>query len=185
MNISQDEFRKSLDKLLNEISMSPSRDALEFVENILLGIIKVQFNLDISLRKKTESIFDINRTDKKPQTSFLGRFTKAIDHICSSNDKINFIPSDKKVECRESCVVKITDDWKLNPSSKIRVNLTSYWLSCAFVNKKTLIISEAWIPTKFNTFKRDVIQPYEDAGHSVIFVTYDEEGYSLRYPKNR
>ena len=183
MNISQDNFSRSLDKLLNDLSRVTNKDTVSFIDTILYDITKVQFNSNITFRNQSEDVFKIEKFDKELQTTFLARFSKSIDYICSHNDKINFIPSDKKAECREECVVKITDDWKLSPSNKIRISVTSYWLSCTNINKKTLIISEAWIPTKFNAFKKEVIEPYENAGHTVVFVTYDEEGYSLRYPK--
>lgn len=109
-----------------------------------------------------------------------------IDDIVNSNrgsGNMNIIPGEFGAACFEDCVCFAFDKWQ---SSKgfhgIAKKVIEYWLACSKINRRTLIISNAWDDIDFfDKYKRSFDKYAQDPTHKIAIVLVSSMGISLQY----
>ena len=112
-----------------------------------------------------------------------------IDRI-GINGAINTIPFGEPSGCLEECLVIafgiLNREYGFN---KIVKKVNSYWLKCFNKNCRTLIITDAWDITDFNSGHKGAFDSYtssenkDNIKHNVAIVLFGDYGFSLQYLK--
>lgn len=96
---------------------------------------------------------------------------------------INVIPGENKTSCHSYCVCFAFDKWQYSKGfCGIARKAIDYWLSCAKINRGTLIFSYAWDDVDFSDkYKRPFDHYTNEDQHTVAVILISSRGISLQY----
>jgi hypothetical protein len=131
-------------------------------------------------RRRGESERDIN---KRNEGIVKGTFDKI-----GTRGAINTYPFGEPSDCLEECLAitlgKISYKYGFN---QVVWELIKYWLSCSKINFRTLIVTDAWDITDFNSRYKVAFDKYvssnnkDNRKHTVAIVSYGDYGFLLQY----
>lgn len=98
---------------------------------------------------------------------------------------INIFPFGESGGCLEECLAMTfgTLNYKYG-FNKVVEEIKNYWLNCGMKNRRTLIVTDAWDSTDFNSRHKDAFDNYtssENNKHTVAIVLYGDYGFSVQY----
>ena len=98
---------------------------------------------------------------------------------------INTFPFGEPGGCLEECLVitfgKLNSKYGFN---QVVEEVKNYWHNCSRKNYRTLIVTNAWDITDFNSRHKDAFDSYtssENNKHTVAIVLYGAAGFSVQY----
>ena len=101
---------------------------------------------------------------------------------------INTFPFGEPSGCLEECLVMTLE--KLNYKygfNQVVDEVKNYWLNCSRENCRTLVVTDAWDITDFNSRHKGAFDSYtssenkDNIKHTVAIVLYGDYGYSVQY----
>ena len=101
---------------------------------------------------------------------------------------INTFPFGEPSGCLEECLVMTLE--KLNYKygfNQVVEEVKNYWLNCSRENCRTLVVTDAWDITDFNSGHKGAFDSYtssenkDNIKHTVAIVLYGDYGFSLQY----
>lgn len=154
-------------KILDKISKKDETHA-EYLYSVFSSLDDFYSNLNIQGIKNSKE-----RTSET--VNILGENIKKIF------GRYNMIPSQKKGECQEVCLVKAEGRWKTQTGfyKMIKNEVTDYWLNCKR-NQLTIILTSSWDQVEFDRDLRRKFEGYTiDKTALVIFI--GEYDYAVLY----
>ena len=109
---------------------------------------------------------------------------ESIESMADSMGEINMIPG-VPGGCHQLCISKAFGKWGANNGFKKIANKTiTYWLSCAKINRFTIIFTSAWDELDFNQrFRNKFNAQSNDPNKSICVVLVTSQCMSMQYIK--
>ena len=107
---------------------------------------------------------------------------ESIDNFADNMGRINMIPGEPGA-CHPLCISKAFDKWGAKTGFKnIASQTITYWLSCAKINRFTIIFTSAWDELDFNQrFREKFNAQCSDPNKNVCIILTTSQGVSIQY----
>ena len=107
---------------------------------------------------------------------------ESIDNFADNMGRINMIPGEPG-GCHQLCISKAFGKWGANNGFKnIASQTITYWLSCAKINRFTIIFTSAWDELDFNQrFRKKFNAQCSDPNKNVCIILTTSQGVSIQY----
>ena len=107
---------------------------------------------------------------------------ESIDNFADNMGGINMIPG-VPGGCHKLCISKAFGKWGANNGFKnIASQTITYWLSCAKINRFTIIFTSAWDELDFNQrFRKKFNAQCSDPNKNVCIILTTSQGVSIQY----
>jgi len=159
------------------------------IGNVMGQIAEVDERLADLFRRIARIIDEIQKEENKSE-KLPNNIGREITDRINREKMINTIPFGEPCGCLEECLAIAFG--KLKPEcgfNKIVKKVTNYWLNCSKENYRTLIVTNAWDITDFNSNSthKDAFDSYtssenkDNIKHTVAIVLYGDYGFSLQY----
>ncbi len=118
------------------------------------------------------------------ESSLQAVINESIDNFADNMGKINMIPGGPGA-CHPLCISKAFDKWGAKPGFKnISSQTITYWLSCAKINRFTIIFTSAWDELDFNQrFRKKFNAQCSDPNKNVCVILITSQCISMQYIK--
>ena len=107
---------------------------------------------------------------------------ESIDNFTDNMGRINMIPGEPG-GCHQLCISKAFGKWGANNGFKnIASQTITYWLSCAKINRFTIIFTSAWDELDFNQrFRNKFNAQSSDPNKNICVILTTSQGVSILY----